>query len=30
MDTEENVVSIMNVFLGATAYRSSKKSKIFI
>lgn len=30
MDIEENVASIMNVFLGATAYHTSKKLKIYV
>lgn len=30
MDTEENVASIVNVVLGATAYHTNKKSKIHI
>lgn len=30
MDTEENVASVMNVVLGATAHHTRKKSKIYI
>lgn len=30
MDTEENVALIMNIFLGATAYHTNKKSEICI
>lgn len=30
MDIEENVASIMNMFLGAAAYHTSNKLKIYI